>query len=81
VASSSDLDRIHQSLALTSLDRHFDTELVFSAQMVDRGMQVVGLLAGLHARPSLGDRLRQAGVEHIAKTVEELDSIIERLSH
>ncbi len=37
VASSSDLDRLHHSLALTGLDHHFVPELVLSAQMVARG--------------------------------------------
>jgi HAD superfamily hydrolase (TIGR01509 family) len=36
VASSSDLDRITLSLAVSGLARHFTPEVVFSAQMVER---------------------------------------------
>jgi len=37
VASSSDPDRIRLSLEVTDLDRHFEDDFVFSAQMVERG--------------------------------------------
>jgi HAD superfamily hydrolase (TIGR01509 family) len=37
VASSSDLDRIELSLAVTGLAGYFETDRIFSAQMVERG--------------------------------------------
>ena len=37
VASSSDLDRIALSLEITGLDRHFEHDRIYSAQMVERG--------------------------------------------
>ncbi|MEM9566336.1 MAG: HAD family phosphatase [Actinomycetota bacterium] len=36
------------------------------------GMDVVGLVAGGHARPNLGDRLTEAGARRVFTTVEEL---------
>jgi HAD superfamily hydrolase (TIGR01509 family) len=114
VASSSDLDRIQGSLTLTGLTNHFPADLVFSAQMVERGkpepdlfllaadrlgadpaeclviedsphgvtaavrsgMPVVGLIAGGHARPSLGERLRKAGATHILERPEQLHALL-----
>lgn len=37
VASSSDIDRIELSLRVTGLDGHFQSDRIFSAQMVERG--------------------------------------------
>ncbi len=42
-------------------------------------MAVVGLVAGGHARPSLGDRLRQAGADQIFDTVDALDGYLSSL--
>ncbi len=52
VASSSDLDRIRLSLAVTALDRFFEADDLFSAQMVDNGKPAPDLF--LHAAAKLG---------------------------
>ena len=52
VASSSTVDRIALSLQLTNLDRHFASEHVYSAQMVERGKPEPDLF--LHAARGLG---------------------------
>ncbi len=51
IASSSNLDRIRLSLRITGLDRHFDPDRVFSAQMVSRGKPAPDLF--LHAAKGL----------------------------
>ena len=42
-------------------------------------MAVVGLVAGGHARPSLADRLRQAGADRIFETVDALEGYLSTL--
>jgi HAD superfamily hydrolase (TIGR01509 family) len=39
---------------------------------VAAGMRVIGFLAGSHATPQLGDRLRDAGAEHVAASAHDL---------
>lgn len=51
IASSSDLDRIQLSLAITGLEQHFDQSNVFSAQMVKRGKPAPDLF--LHAAEAM----------------------------
>jgi len=42
------------------------------------GMEVVGLVAGGHARPSLRDRLHAAGAPHVAETTTDLAELLAR---
>ena len=42
------------------------------------GMTVVGLTAGGHARPAMGDRLRAAGADHIAASYAEVAAFMDR---
>jgi len=42
------------------------------AAAVAAGMPVVGLVAGGHATPSLADRLRAAGADHVVASVDEI---------
>jgi len=52
VASSSDLDRVTMSLAVSGIDQHFAPEAIFSAQMVEQGKPAPDLF--LHAARTVG---------------------------